>query len=285
MGTATSFVWSGSYDGIHVMVTGGSSGIGLEIAREYIKRGANITIVARTESRLIQAVKDLENSRINQTQIVLFCSVDAASNELTVSEALKPAIDRLGPVEILVNCMGTSSAATFEDTPGKEFENLFNTNVMGSVLPTKFVVPGMKSRKRGRVIFVASQIAFVGIHGFTAYAASKWALRGLAETLQMELKPYNIIVSVAYPPDTDTPGYANEMLTKPDLTKRICESGFLYPAPVVAKAIVDGSTVGQFGISIGLDGWFMKQSHPGMSPLNSAGEVLAGIIFAPLSRI
>lgn len=63
------------------------------------------------------------------------------------------------------------------------------------------------------------------IHGYTAYAASKWALRGLAEALQMECKPFNIYISVSYPPDTDTPGYKEEMTTKPDLTKTISESG------------------------------------------------------------
>ncbi|RYH21495.1 SDR family NAD(P)-dependent oxidoreductase [archaeon] len=69
----------------------------------------------------------------------------------------------------------------------------------------------MKARGRGHIVFVSSQVAQAAIHGYTAYAASKWALRGLAEALQMELKPYNVSVSVAYPPDTRTPGklYAN----------------------------------------------------------------------------
>jgi 3-dehydrosphinganine reductase len=55
---------------------------------------------------------------------------------------------------------------------------------------------------------VTNQVAQAAIYGYTAYAASKWAIRGLAESLQMELRPFNILVAVSYPPDTDTPGYA-----------------------------------------------------------------------------
>jgi 3-dehydrosphinganine reductase len=74
------------------------------------------------------------------------------------------------------------------------------------------------------ILFLASQAA---LHGYTAYAGSKWALRGLAEALQMELKPFNVYVSVSYPPDTNTPGYQVEMLDKPAITKALCETSTL----------------------------------------------------------
>ena len=143
---------------------------------------------------------------------------------------------------------------------------------------------GMKERKDGRVIFVASQVAQCAIHGYSAYAASKWALRGLAEALQMELKPYNVLVSIAYPPDTDTPGYEEEMKSKPYLTKKLSESGSVFKAEEVAKDIVIYSNKGYFGIATGLDGWLLKQLHPGMSPVNVLWEVLQQIVFAPVAR-
>merc|ERR1711871_195975 len=114
--------------------------------------------------------------------------------------------------------------------------------------------------------------------------ASKWALRGLAESLQMELKPYNVLVSVVYPPDTDTPGYELEMKSKPFLTKKLSESGSVFKAEEVARDIVNYSNKGYFGISTGLDGWLLKQLHPGMSPVNVFWEVLQQIAFAPLAR-
>jgi 3-dehydrosphinganine reductase len=81
------------------------------------------------------------------------------------------------------------------------------------------------------------------------FLASKWAVRGLAEALQMELKPYGIYVSVAYPPDTDTPGYEVEMESKPSLTKRLSESGSVFLPHEVAADMVNKSTIGQSYLS------------------------------------
>ena len=101
----------------------------------------------------------------------------------------------------------------------------------------------------------------------------------------MELRPYgNIYVSVAYPPDTDTPGYEIEMKTKPDITKKLSESGAVFSPKEVAMNIVEYSDRGYFGIGTGLDGWLLKNLHPGMSPINNLWEVWTGILFAPLCR-
>lgn len=105
-------------------------------------------------------------------------------------------------------------------------------------------------------------------------------MRGLAEALQMELKPYNISVSISYPPDTDTPGYKEEMLTKPSLTKEISESGSVVSPMEVAKDIAFYSSQNYYGISTGFDGWLIKQAHGGMSPVNNAWEACQQIMFA-----
>lgn len=124
------------------------------------------------------------------------------------------------------------------------------------------------------------------IYGYTAYAASKWALRGLAEALQMEVKPYSIYVSVSYPPDTDTPGYQEEMQTKPPLTKKISESGSVFVPQDVAQDLVRYSARGYFGISTGLDGWLLKQVHGGMSPVNNFWEAAQQVLFSgPLRMV
>ncbi len=97
-------------------------------------------------------------------------------------------------------------------------------NYIGGVYCTKSVVDSMKGRKFGRILFVSSQAGQIGIYGYTAYSATKFALRGLAEALQMELKPYNIYISVSYPPDTDTPGFKDELKDK------VSDRVFLSPA-------------------------------------------------------
>ena len=75
------------------------------------------------------------------------------------------------------------------------------------------------------------------------------------------------------------------MLTKPDITKKLSESGSVFSPLVVARGIVRFSGHGYFGISTGLDGWLLKQLHPGMSPVNNAWEATQGILFAPLCRL
>jgi 3-dehydrosphinganine reductase len=273
--------------GKHVIITGGSSGIGLAVAVKYAKMGANVTLVARNMKKLEDAkirVEKAIGASKNKCHII---SLDTSSSQEAVTKALVTTPNPNGDVDILVNCAGTSIAGTFQDTDPGEFSRMFNTNVMGSVYPTRALLPQMKKNKNGstRIIFVSSQVAQCALHGYTAYASSKWALRGIAEALQMEVKPYNIIVSVAYPPDTDTPGYELEMESKPDLTKSLSETGSVFSSEEVAADIVKYSGLGYFGISTGLDGFFLKQAHPGMSPVNNLWETVLMILLSPLAKI
>ena len=91
---------------------------------------------------------------------------------------------------------------------------MMRVNYLGSVYCTKSVIESMKSRKFGRIVMVSSQAGQIGIFGYTAYSATKFALKGFSEALQMEVKPYNVYVTMAYPPDTDTPGLKEENLYK-----------------------------------------------------------------------
>jgi len=271
-----------------VAVTGGSSGIGLEAAKEYLRNGSNVTIIARNKQRLETALRQLEDyvkTLSGPPPKIMSVAVDVSVSEETFSKALLPAIEEMGEIDVLVNCAGTSVAGEFTALQEEEFERMLRINVLGSIFPTRTVIEGMKRRRRGRIVFVSSQVAQVALYGYTAYAASKWALRGLAEALQMELKPYNIYVSVVYPPDTDTPGYEVEMQSKPDITKKLSESGDVFKPEQVAANMVKYSAMGYFGIGTGLDGWLLKQLHPGMSPVNSLWEVVTGILFSPLCRI
>jgi 3-dehydrosphinganine reductase len=274
--------------GKHVLVTGGSSGIGLAVAIKYAKLGAHITLVARNMKKLEAAkehVLDGVDLDVTNTKVHII-SLDTSSGQEAVTKKLVTEENPLGPVDILVNCAGTSIAGEFDTTDTMEFSKMFNTNVLGSVYPTRALLPQMKANKSStRIVFVSSQVAQAALHGYTAYAASKWALRGLAEALQMEVKPHGILVSVAYPPDTDTPGYEVEMATKPDLTKKLSETGSLFTSQDVANDIVKYSGQGYFGISTGLDGWMLKQAHPGLSPVNNLWETLQLVLLSPIAKI
>lgn len=280
----TSLTRKFSCHGKHVLITGGSKGIGLSVAHSYLKQGAKVTILARNAEQLLLAKNHLIESTGRNASDVEYFSIDVSLNYDEVVKVVKLAEEKLGAIAILVNCAGTSIASSFEDLSINSFESMIRTNYLGSVFPTRAVISGMKSRREGRIVFLSSQVAQVAIYGYTAYAASKWALRGFAEALQMETKPFNIFVSVVYPPDTDTEGYREEMKTKPSITQLISSAGHIFSPEEVACKLVECVEAGKFGISIGLDGWLLKQLHPGMSPLNDFFEVLESVLFPCLAR-
>uniref|UniRef100_A0A452R135 3-ketodihydrosphingosine reductase n=1 Tax=Ursus americanus TaxID=9643 RepID=A0A452R135_URSAM len=227
---------------------GGSSGIGKCIAIECYKQGAFITLVARNEDKLLQAKKEIEKHSINDKQVVLCISVDVSQDYSQVENVIKQAQEKLGPVDMLVNCAGMSLSGKFEDLEVSTFERLMSVNYLGSVYPSRAVISTMKERRVGRIVFVSSQAGQLGLFGFTAYSSSKFAIRGLAEALQMEVKPYNVYVTVAYPPDTDTPGFAEENKTKPLETRLISETVSVCKPEQVAKQIVKDAIVVTMGL-------------------------------------
>lgn len=172
----------------------------------------------------------------------------------------------------MLTLTGTSSSAAFEDTPIDEFHRLMEVNYFGSVYTTKALVPQMKARKSGRIVFVSSQAGQVGLYGFTAYSAAKFALRGLAEALEMELKPFNIPITLIHPPDTDTPGFKEEEKNKPEITRTISQTAGLYTAEHVARILLDDTQSGKFMSYIGIDGFMLGCINSGMSPVISMME-------------
>nr|XP_039319451.1 3-ketodihydrosphingosine reductase [Saimiri boliviensis boliviensis] len=270
--------------GAHVVVTGGSSGIGKCIAIECYKQGAFITLVARNEDKLLQAKKEIEKHSINDKQVVLCISVDVSQDYNQVENVIKQAQEKLGPVDMLVNCAGMAVSGKFEDLEVSTFERLMSINYLGSVYPSRAVITTMKERRVGRIVFVSSQAGQLGLFGFTAYSASKFAIRGLAEALQMEVKPYNVYITVAYPPDTDTPGFAEENRTKPLETRLISETTSVCKPEQVAKQIVKDAIQGNFNSSLGSDGYMLSALTCGMAPVTSITEGLQQVVTMGLFR-
>ncbi|XP_030300307.1 3-ketodihydrosphingosine reductase isoform X3 [Calypte anna] len=239
--------------GAHVVVTGGSSGIGKCIAIECYKQGAFITLIARDENKLLQTKKEIEKYSVNDKQVVLCISVDVSKDYEQVENVLK--------------------------------QRLMAVNYLGSVYPSRAVIATMKERRMGRIVFVSSQAGQLGLFGYTAYSPTKFALRGLAEALQMEVKPYNIYITVAYPPDTDTPGFAEESKTKPLETKLISETSSVCQAEQVARVIVKDGVQGNFNSSVGSDGYMLSILTSGMSPVTSIMEGLQQVVCMGIFRI
>lgn len=223
--------------GAHVCITGGSSGIGRAVAERCIDRGAKVSIVARDPERLTAAHQALEaRSRAER--------VATASADVTDAVALRAAIvannDKLGPVDVLITCAGYARPGLFTELDDDVFRDHMEVDYFGSLHAVRAVMPSMMERRRGHVLLVASTAALLGVYGYTAYAPAKYAVRGLAETLRPECRPYGIVVACAYPPDTETPGLDYENAHKPDATQRISASIKPRAADDVAEAMVRG---------------------------------------------
>ena len=222
----------------HAIVTGGSSGIGLAVAQELINQNCkHVTLIARNEKKLGEALEKLQQhaKSVESSTSIAIHSVDVSDTEKITKVASDICTSGKCPTPTMIfNVAGTSSSAAFVDTDYKEFDRLMNINYLGSAYTTRAFLPYMMPKTTTKenlpraIMFTSSQAGQLGIYGYTAYSASKYALRGLAEALQMELGRVNISVQVAYPPDTDTPGFEEEQIGKPEETKLISETSGLF---------------------------------------------------------
>lgn len=225
-------------DDAHVLITGGSSGIGLATARRALARGARVSIVARDVERLAQAEDTLESSAGEPTRV---CAEPAdVTDRESIERALGLLIAQLGPVDVLVTCAGGARPGLFEALPAEVFVEQMTLNYLGTVYSVRAVVPAMIERGRGHVMLVSSAAGLVGVYGYSAYVPAKFAVRGFAEALRPELKPHGIVVGCAFPPDTDTPGFAAEEATKPEATKTLSATVRVRSPEDVANSIIRG---------------------------------------------
>eukprot|EP00667_Euglena_gracilis_P012291 EG_transcript_12621 len=270
--------------GAHVVITGGSSGIGLALAALCLKEGAShVAIVGSTQSRLNAALAELEGTKTANQQISgILHDVSLPS----VIQALAEHTSKFGDVDILVTSAGITTILMFEDLEPEVFERTMRVNFLGTVYAIKGVLPGMKRRSRGRIIMLSSMAGQAGLVGYAVYSPTKFAVRGLAETLAMELCPFGIGVSVCNPPNVDTPMYEGEIKIKPLASTLVDAGSGLMTANRIAEDIVNhGIKQYSFFIQSGFDGVMLGLGTIGMGPASSAWRILAEVFSMGLIRL
>lgn len=150
-------------------------------------------------------------------------------------------------------------------------------NLLGSVYATKAVLPSMVKRRSGAIVFVSSQAGQLGLYGYTAYSASKYSLRGLAETLQMETRPHNVQVHISFPPDTDTPQLQAELQVRDQIQTQLAEFGTVFQPQDIAEDVWSGVEKNQFQITHGFDGFMLGIVAAGLSPAHRIWTALAQV--------
>lgn len=253
------------FNGKTAYVVGGSSGIGLSTANLLARLGAHVIIFARGKKRLEEAVKEIRGNTTSKAQKVTSFVMDVSDNK-KVNSTMNKCVKEYGPPDLLINSAGRARPHYFGDITYEMFDETMKMNTYGVWNTISALVPHMKKRG-GNIANVSSIAGFLGVFGYTDYAASKFAVTGLSEALRSELKPFGITVSILCPPDTQTPGFDVENLTKPEETKVLSESAKVMTSDAVAKGFIKGIKKGKFMIIPGFDSnltYLAKRFVPGV---------------------
>jgi len=216
------------------IVTGASSGIGAQLARDLAARGMRVALLARRADRLGAVATEIRSA--GGEAAVEVCDV---AERASVERAVGTVVERWGRVDLLVNNAGYGRHVLFKDHDVADIERMMRTNYLGAVYATKAVLPAMRGRGRGWVVNVSSVAGKLGQPDEAAYSASKFAVAGLSEALSYELAPLGIHVMAVYPALVRTEMFTPAVLARmPERTMSFVEPAVL--SRTVLRALARG---------------------------------------------
>ena len=249
-----------SFAGKLALVTGGSSGIGLAMARLLAAEGARVWILARRHERLRRALNSLASVNGNQPGML---AADV-SDWHQVEAAVQHVTEAAGVPDLLINCAGVTFPGYLQGIQLEVFRHMMDVNYFGTLYMVRAVVPGMVERGSGHIVNISSSGGFVTGPGYVAYSPTKYAVRGFSDALRAELKPLGLQVSLVFPPDTDTRQLAFEKRLKSPELQYVSDHASIGPFKLgklspheVAKAIIRDIKRGKYIILPGTGNYAM----------------------------
>jgi NAD(P)-dependent dehydrogenase (short-subunit alcohol dehydrogenase family) len=177
------------------IVTGGSKGLGLAMAEGLASAGANLVIISRNEKEGKAAAEKI----VKEYKTKAIAISATVTSEEEIQKAVATTIKEFGSIDILINNAGINIRGPIDELSYEDFKKVQQTNVDGTWLPSKAVVPQMKKQKSGRIINLASTLGVVGLANRTPYATSKGAVVQMTRALALELAPFHITVNAICP--------------------------------------------------------------------------------------
>jgi len=189
-------------EGKVALITGGSEGMGAALVQALALEGVKVVAVARNEQRLVEVMNMLPTDVRSRVTTIL----TDVQNEAQVRSAVISTLEQHGHIDILLNCAGVSMHALqrLEETTSEDWQRIMDTNVYGTYLFSREVIPSMKRQNFGYIINILSTAAFTASNGYSLYAASKYGARALTEALIEENRNSGIRISSVSPGPVNT---------------------------------------------------------------------------------
>ena len=193
-------------------------------------------------------------------------------------------------IHMVVTSAGISEPLEFESQKEEVFNRVLRINVSGTRNAIAGALPFLRRsspeiRGGGRIVMVSSTAGLVGIWGFSAYSTSKFALCGLAQSLQQELLPWGIRICLALPSDTNTPLLERENVNKPAMTKKISGLAAVIEPDDMARRILDDSCSGRFFSMADVMTWIVACASAGIAPAPTIAEDVSQVLLASPLRL
>lgn len=257
-----------SYAGLSAVVTGASSGIGRELALRLARKGARVALVARRADRLEELAAEI--AALNAEAFVVPCDVADRDQVMAASARV---LERFGGVDLLCNNAGYGHHRRFLEWDLDDMERMMRVNYFGTLYWTKALLPQMVARRRGWIVFVASVAGKLGVPEESAYAASKFAMVGLAEALSYEVEDAGVHVLTVCPGTIRTEFFDAEALARmPPVARRM----MVDTAPLV-DAIFDALAKGKYELTFPrfiATGYLVRAIAPGIMRRSTRRQTL-----------
>jgi NAD(P)-dependent dehydrogenase (short-subunit alcohol dehydrogenase family) len=249
-----------SLQGRTAVVTGGSKGLGIALARGLAEAGASVAIVARHREELDKAVTEIKQ----HASVRVESFVSDLSHRASVTDLATEILDRFGQVDILVNNAGINIVQPIESVVDDDWDRVLAINLHAPMSLARAFVPGMKAQGWGRIVQISSVFGRVSRADRNAYSASKAALLGLTRSMALELAPFGVTVNSILPGPFATP-MTSTMHPDPEkrrwFTDRVPIGRWGRPEELVGPLLLLASDAGSFitGTDLAVDGGWLAQ--------------------------